>query len=68
MKMLKHHANVITFLGYVFSEEHPILILEFCSNGDLLQFLRKNKHKFVSLLIRKCCIKNVLLWLASIAI
>lgn len=35
-------------LGYVPDAASPLLILEFCANGDLLQFVRKNKQKFIS--------------------
>jgi serine/threonine protein kinase len=35
-------------LGYVSDDTNPLLVLEYCANGDLLQFLRKNKNQFVS--------------------
>ncbi|KAI6177725.1 Protein kinase domain-containing protein [Aphelenchoides bicaudatus] len=47
MKKLKFHANLVCFLGYVEDPTNPLLLLEYCANGDLLRFLRLNKHKFV---------------------
>ena len=47
MKTLKFHAHLVCMLGYVQDLANPLLVLEFCANGDLLQFVRKNKQEFV---------------------
>jgi serine/threonine protein kinase len=44
MKALGYHAHIISMLGYVNDAEQPMLILEYCSLGDMLQFLRKHKN------------------------
>jgi serine/threonine protein kinase len=49
MKSLKFHPHLVCLLGYVQETTSPLLILEYCANGDLLQYLRKNKDKFVSI-------------------
>ena len=46
MKDLRYQQNLVCMLGYVQDPVSPLLILEYCANGDLLQFLRKNKDKF----------------------
>jgi serine/threonine protein kinase len=46
MKSLKFHPHLVCMLGHVWDPTSPLLILEFCANGDLLQFLRKKKDKF----------------------
>lgn len=47
MKSLKFHPHLVCLLGYVQDLANPLLILEYCANGDLLRFLRANKGKFI---------------------
>ncbi|KAI6170394.1 Protein kinase domain-containing protein [Aphelenchoides bicaudatus] len=47
MKDLKFHVNLVCFLGYVSDPTNPLMILEYCANGDLLKFIKTNKQKFV---------------------
>lgn len=54
MKSLKFHPHLVCMLGYVQTGVTcPLLVLEYCANGDLLQFVRKNKHKFMDVCIFK---------------
>lgn len=50
MKSLKFHPHLVCMLGYV--RENSRLVLEFCANGDLLQFVRKNKAKFADVICK----------------
>jgi hypothetical protein len=34
-------------LGHVQDIAKPLLVLEYCSNGDLLKFVRVNKSQFI---------------------
>ncbi|KAI6170392.1 Protein kinase domain-containing protein [Aphelenchoides bicaudatus] len=47
MKNLKFHQNLVCFLGYVYDPTNPLMLLEYCANGDLLKFIKSNKQKFV---------------------
>jgi hypothetical protein len=47
MKALNYHPHIVCFLGYVTDIAHPLLIFEYCANGDLLHFVRANKKNFV---------------------
>lgn len=47
MKSLKYHPHLICFLGYVPDVISPLLLLEYCSNGDLLHFIREHKNQLV---------------------
>jgi serine/threonine protein kinase len=51
MKALKFHPHVVCLLGHVSDPTSPLLVLEFCANGDLLGYLRKNKDKFTTVSI-----------------
>ncbi|GMR37341.1 hypothetical protein PMAYCL1PPCAC_07536, partial [Pristionchus mayeri] len=49
MKTLGYHRHVISMFGAVTTSIDPILVVEYCQNGDLLRFLRgKNKHILAS--------------------
>lgn len=42
MECLGDHAYIVNFIGYVELQSGPVLVLEYCANGDLLAFLRKH--------------------------
>ncbi|EFP03664.1 hypothetical protein CRE_19245 [Caenorhabditis remanei] len=44
MKRLGHHPHVISMLGCVSNPYEPLIIVEYCSRGDLLKFLRRHKE------------------------
>lgn len=44
MKRLGYHSHIVSMLGRISDQDVPMLIVEYCSNGDMLQFLRKHKH------------------------
>ena len=44
MKTLGFHPHVLNMIGCVSSLYDPLLIVEYCANGDLLTLLRKNKE------------------------
>lgn len=47
MKSLGHHENVINFIGYsVGHSSKPLLIMEYCSHGNLLNFLRGRARRY----------------------
>ncbi|CAL2051410.1 unnamed protein product [Caenorhabditis brenneri] len=43
MKRLGHHPHVISMLGCVSNPFEPLIVVEYCSRGDLLKFLRRHK-------------------------
>uniref|UniRef100_A0AC34QMY7 Protein kinase domain-containing protein n=1 Tax=Panagrolaimus sp. JU765 TaxID=591449 RepID=A0AC34QMY7_9BILA len=43
MKTLGYHPHVLNMIGCVSSIYDPLLIVEYCANGDLLTMLRKHK-------------------------
>ncbi|ULT84184.1 hypothetical protein L3Y34_013075 [Caenorhabditis briggsae] len=43
MKRLGHHPHVISMLGCVSNPYEPLIVVEYCSRGDLLKFLRRHK-------------------------
>jgi hypothetical protein len=48
MKALEYHPNVVCLLGCCVAEAiSPLLVLEYCINGDLLHFLKANKERFL---------------------
>jgi hypothetical protein len=48
MKSLGYNKNLVCMLGYVQNPaSERLLVLEYCVNGNLLDFVRKNKTKFV---------------------
>jgi hypothetical protein len=47
MKSLKYHPHLVCLIGYVPDALSPMLLIEYCSNGDLLHFVRNNKNQIV---------------------
>jgi serine/threonine protein kinase len=45
MKRLGSHQNIVNFLCCCTSSEPNFLVVEFLPNGDLLKYLRTNRHK-----------------------
>ena len=43
MKVLKYHTHLVSLIGYVPDHVRPLLIIEYCKNGDLLHFIRTRK-------------------------
>ncbi|CAD6187177.1 unnamed protein product [Caenorhabditis auriculariae] len=46
MKTLGFHPHVLCMLGCVSDPVDPIIIVEYCSNGDLLHYLRSHRSDF----------------------
>ncbi|KAI1727035.1 protein tyrosine kinase domain-containing protein [Ditylenchus destructor] len=46
MKELGYHSRILNIIGCVSSIHNPLLVLEYCANGDLLTFLRKCRPDF----------------------
>jgi serine/threonine protein kinase len=44
MKTLGSHPHVLQMVGFVGSESKPLLLLEYCADGDLLSLLRKHRE------------------------
>jgi serine/threonine protein kinase len=64
MKSLKFHPNLVCMLGYVHDVTNPLLVLEYCKNGDLLRFIRLNKSKFVNVNIF-CLLQLIVVFLGQ---
>jgi len=47
MKRLGYHAPIVSLIGYINDATDPILVIEYCAIGDLLQFLRQNRATFM---------------------
>lgn len=47
MKSLGYHNHIISLLGCVTGPIDPMIVVEYCYHGDLLNFLRRNKEHFV---------------------
>ncbi|KAI6171269.1 Protein kinase domain-containing protein [Aphelenchoides bicaudatus] len=47
MKSLRFHSHLVCLLGYVSDPVNPLMLMEYCSNGDLLQFLRALKVQLI---------------------
>ncbi|KAI1729719.1 protein tyrosine kinase domain-containing protein [Ditylenchus destructor] len=48
MKSLHFHPHLVTMLGCVMDSPQPMLILEYCSHGDLLHFIRKHREEIIA--------------------
>lgn len=52
MYNIGEHEHILRLIGHAFDGSNPLLVLEFCANGDLLTFarthLRTNKHSVYS--------------------
>ena len=43
MKRLGYHAHIVSLLGCVSDPNRPMIVVEYCANGDMLRFLQRNK-------------------------
>ncbi|KAH7722111.1 Protein F09A5.2 [Aphelenchoides avenae] len=43
MKELGYHPHILNVIGCVSSTESPLLVVEYCAHGDLLNLLRRHK-------------------------
>jgi serine/threonine protein kinase len=41
MKNLGYHSHLVNMVGCISDPKKPMLLMEFCGNGDLLRFLRE---------------------------
>lgn len=56
MKELGYHPHILNIIGSVSSTENPLLIVEYCANGDLLNLLRRHKQYILTVrLFGKTC-------------
>ena len=51
MKTLRYHAHLVSMLGWVADEKSPILLVEYCQQGDLLHLLRTKKEEIISVIV-----------------
>ncbi len=51
MKRLGYHAHIVSLVGCCTSGDHdwPMLIIEYCAHGDMLQFVRKRKRQLMQM-------------------
>ena len=45
MKSLNYHPHLVCMLGYVPDPRNPLLLVEYCANGDLLHLIRSHKKE-----------------------
>ncbi|KAE9552494.1 hypothetical protein FO519_004307 [Halicephalobus sp. NKZ332] len=43
MKSLNYHPHLVCMLGYVSDPRNPLLLVEYCANGDLLHLIRGHR-------------------------
>ncbi|KAI6231221.1 Protein kinase domain-containing protein [Aphelenchoides besseyi] len=48
MKSLKYHPHLVCLMGYVPDSISPLLLIEYCSRGDLLHFVRERKDQIIN--------------------
>ncbi|KAK0394150.1 hypothetical protein QR680_000593 [Steinernema hermaphroditum] len=48
MKSLNYHPHLVSMLGYVCDPKNPLLVVEYCSKGDLLHFIREKKPEIMT--------------------
>jgi serine/threonine protein kinase len=54
MKTIGKHPNLLVIVGYVKDLEAPVIATQYCSNGDLLEVLRKHELHFMVKMQLKC--------------
>ena len=47
MKNIGQHPHIVNFVGCITISTPFCLIVEYCTNGDLLNYLKKGHHKVV---------------------
>ncbi|KAH7709764.1 Protein KIN-9 c [Aphelenchoides avenae] len=47
MKSLHYHPHLVSMLGYVSDQRSPLLVVEYCSKGDLLHFIRDHSSEII---------------------
>ena len=47
MKRLGYHAHIVSLLGCISNPDEPMLIVEYCAHGDMLQFLKRNQQSLL---------------------
>lgn len=45
MQQIGHHQRIVSLFGVTCVDDIPVLVLEYCMNGDLLSFLRTPKAR-----------------------
>lgn len=48
MKSLHYHTHLVSMLGYVPDQRSPLLLVEYCGQGDLLHFIRARKTELMT--------------------
>lgn len=48
MKSLHYHPHLVSMLGYVPDQRSPLLVVEYCSQGDLLHLIRDRKTEIMT--------------------
>lgn len=49
MKSVGTHRNLVSMIGFATTSDGPLLLVEFCSKGDLQTYLRKEWNRLVHL-------------------
>jgi hypothetical protein len=57
MKKLGFHIHLVNMIGCITSTQAPMLVLELCSNGDLLTYLRTQKKQMKEVSTMKLRVK-----------
>ena len=58
MKRLGYHSHIVSLLGCISDIDEPMLIVEYCSNGDMLRFLRRHRN-FLTLVYYYCFMSKI---------
>ena len=46
MKKLGYHSHILGMIGCLTTTEMPLMVLEYCEQGDLLLFLKRHRNTF----------------------
>jgi len=60
MKQLGYHAHIVSLLGCISDPNVPMIIVEYCSHGDMLRFLRKHRNSFLPVSLSLSIDRNLL--------